>query len=115
MAGDRRLSVTGVVAGVLILIAVIVVAIILFWPAKPKTEPSSTLSVPIERAKNIQCLTQLRKVTAAIQMSAAENGKYPGRLQDLDVLSGTDLICPVSNRAYRYDSISGRVSCPGHD
>ena len=115
MAGDRRIGFTGILAGVLIMAAVTVVALVVFRPSRPKNEPAPHLSVPIERANNIKCLAQLHKITTAIQVYGAENGKYPGRLEDLTVLSPSDLICPVSNRAYAYDSLSGRVSCPGHD
>lgn len=115
MAGERRIGVVGVLVGVLMVAIVIVVALVIFRPARPKSEPAPQLNVPIERAKKIKCLAQLNKVNTAIQLYGAENGNYPSRLEDLTVLSSADLICPVSNRAYLYDSESGRASCPGHD
>ena len=115
MAGDRRIGVVGVLAGVLVLVGVTAVALVVFLPHRPKSAPAPQLSVPIERANNVKCVVQMKKINTAIQMHGSENGKYPGRLEDLTVLSSSDLICPVANRPFLYDSVAGRVSCPGHD
>ena len=115
MAGDRRIGAVGVLVGVVMLACVIVVGLIVFRPARPKSVPQPQLEVPIERANAVKCIVQLNKVNAAIQMYAAENGKYPDRLSDMKILSPSDLNCPVSNRVYIYDANTGRASCSGHD
>jgi len=115
MANNPRIGPAGVLIGAVMLTCVIVAGLIIFRPSRPKSEAAPRLNTPIERASNIKCVSQLRKINTAIQMYGAENGKYPDRLQDLTVLSASDLICPVSNRPYSYDPAAGRASCPGHD
>jgi hypothetical protein len=114
MAGDRRIGIVGIMAGVMVLAGVTAVALVVFLPHRPKSGSSPELSVPIERANNVKCVVQMNKINTALQMYGAENGKYPGRLEDLTVLSSSDLICPVSSRPFLYDSVAGRASCPGH-
>ncbi len=79
MAGDRRINAAGVLAGVLMLLVAAFVAMVVFRPSRPKSEPAPELSVPMERAGNLKCLVQLNRIKAAIQMYGAENGNYPGR------------------------------------
>jgi hypothetical protein len=115
MAGDRRVNYVSVVIGVVALVLGAILAFVIFRPLTPKNTPSPVLNAPIQRAQNLACRAQIRKVETAVQIYAAENGKYPDRLDAVEELSDSDLICPLTNRPYRYDPANGRVSCLGHD
>lgn len=115
MAGDRRINYVSVIIGALSLVLAIILAFVIFRPTTPKKVPSPVLNTPIERAQNLTCLARIRKVETAVQMYAAENGKYPDRLGAVAELADSDLVCPLTNRPYRYDPANGRVSCLGHD
>jgi hypothetical protein len=69
---------------------------------------------PIQRAKNVQCLAQIKKLEMQVQLYSAQNGRYPENLEMLDGLNEIDLYCPVTQSRYGYDLRSGRISCPDH-
>jgi hypothetical protein len=69
---------------------------------------------PVQRAKSVECLAQIRKVEMQVQLYSVQNGRYPERLDMLEALAEPDLHCPVTKSRYMYDPQSGRVSCPDH-
>ncbi len=72
------------------------------------------VSKPIERAKNVQCLSNIHAIEIAIKMHQAENGQYPASLNDLKNPGSVSFICPVNSAAYIYESRTGTVRCPDH-
>lgn len=75
---------------------------------------ASGVESPIKRARNVECLAQVKKVEMHVQIHSVQNGRYPGSLDMVDDLSEADLRCPVTQKDYQYDPQSGRVSCPDH-
>jgi hypothetical protein len=69
---------------------------------------------PVQRAKSVECLAQIRKLELQVQLHSVQSGRYPESLGMLEGLSESDLHCPVTHNYYLYDSQSGRVSCPDH-
>jgi competence protein ComGC len=69
---------------------------------------------PIKRARNVECLAQVKKVEMQVQIYSAQNGRYPESLDMVEGLSEPDLHCPVTQKHYQYDPQSGRISCPDH-
>jgi hypothetical protein len=73
-----------------------------------------TVSAPIQRAHDVECMNYLRQLRAAIQMSQASSEALPRSLSELSSSGVTRemLACPVSRMAYLYDPQTGRVGCP---
>lgn len=72
------------------------------------------------RAKGVQCQSNLRQIRLALQMALqGEEGRPPASLADLSAQGVTPDItrCPVSGQPYSYDPASGKVWCttPGHE
>ncbi|UCG93219.1 MAG: type II secretion system protein GspG [candidate division WOR-3 bacterium] len=101
-----------------IIIALLIAAILAFFAVTYYTgrgqEEAGPVTAPIDRAKVLQCQSQVRKIETAVQMYYAENVTYPTGLRELEGLSETDLYCPVTNSPYDYNPSTGRVTCPGH-
>jgi hypothetical protein len=111
---DRRYGFTALSAIIsLLIIALVAFFAILYYQGQRSLE-SGDIGSPIQRAKNVQCLAQIKKIEMQIQVNGVQNGRYPGDLGKVKGLSESDLRCPVTGSHYLYDVESGRVSCPDH-
>jgi len=77
-------------------------------------------ATPIERAKSVDCMNNLRTIRMAADMyRQTSEDRLPASLADLKSsgISGSVTRCPVSETTYSYDPATGRVWCttPGHD
>jgi len=97
-----------------LLIAAILAFFIITYYTGRKGEEAGPVTAPIDRAKIIQCQSQIRRIETTVQMYYAENVQYPSSLRELEGLSEADFYCPVTNNPYEYNSITGRVTCSGH-
>ena len=69
----------------------------------------------IEKAKSVECASNLRQLRMLVQTEMTVEGEYPRKL---NADSGGALThCPVSGKPYSYDPRTGRVWCttPGHE
>lgn len=94
---------------VLLISAILVVIIVKTMLVGDRNTPTPTAL--IERAKGIECLSNLRSIRARIDYYYSENSRYPAAL---NVLESIMPVCPVSKEAYRYDGATGRLTCPSH-
>jgi len=97
----------------LLVIALIALFAVVYFRGKRGPESPSGDS-PIQRARNVQCLAQIKKIEMQVQLYSVQNGRYPEDLGMLEGLAEPDLRCPITQRHYQYDPQSGRVSCPDH-
>ncbi len=81
--------------------------------------PAGKAHTPMERAKDVVCIEDLRSVRQSIEASHSSDadGKYPAALTDLRELSSELRICPEGKEPYQYDPTTGTVQCvhPGHE
>jgi len=84
-----------------------------------KNAPAGKAHSPMERAKDVVCMENLRSVRQCIEASHAgdSDSKYPGALTEMRELSSELRACPVGKEPYRYDPTTGKVQCvhPGHE
>lgn len=97
------------IAFVVVLISAILVVIVLKTMIADKNQPTPT--APIQRAKAIECLNNLRNARGAVSIYYGEKNEWPSRLADVD---GVVASCPVAGKPYVYDNTTGRISCPAH-
>ncbi len=95
-------------------VVVLISAVLIIIAAKalflgPKNVPTPT--APIEKARAIECLNNLRNLRGSINLYSAEKPGFPTRLEDLE---GASPFCPADNTPYVYDNVTGKVSCPAH-
>jgi len=107
----KVIGLISILISLVVVIILIMTAINIYAGGKTVTK---TVTSPIEKTKNVQCLSQIRRIENAIQIYYVENGKYPERLEDLLDLSPQDHYCPITERLYNYDAAAGRVTCLGH-
>ena len=69
---------------------------------------------PIKRADKLECNSLLSKIQTAVNLYYYENGRYPEKLEDVPDLSGQSFNCPVTQRPYIYDQLSGKIICTDH-
>jgi len=105
-------------AGLSLIISLLVVALIAFLVisylmGQRGQAPGGSVS-PIQRAKNVECLAQIRKIETQVQLYSVQNGQYPESLGELEALKESDLRCPVTGNGFLYDPESGHVSCQDH-
>jgi hypothetical protein len=96
----------------LVIIGIIVIAALSVYTGGTGDEDSKTS--PIERAKNVQCLSQIRRVEMSIQTYRYEHGHFPQTLSELGDMSEEDFFCPVTGSQYTYDVGTGTLNCPDH-
>lgn len=96
----------------LLIIGIIVIAALSVYTGGAGDKESVTS--PIERTKNVQCLSQIRRVEMSIQTYRYECGHFPQSLSELDDMSERDFYCPVTGSPYDYDQETGRLTCPDH-
>ncbi len=84
-----------------------------------KNAPAGKAHSPMERAKDIVCMENLRSVRQCLEASrtAESDGKLPGALTEIRELSGELRACPEGKEPYQYDPATGQVQCihPGHE
>jgi hypothetical protein len=101
-----------------LIIALLIVALITFliisYTLGKGGATSAGVRSPIQRAKSVECLAQIKKVEMQVQLYSAEHGRYPENLEAVEGLTDADLRCPVTGKYYLYDAASGRVSCQDH-
>ncbi len=73
----------------------------------------SVLKQSMDKAKETECMSNLRQVRQALQMASMDTGTFPHTLEELH-LPAEMLKCPVSGKPYLYDPSTGRVQCPTH-
>ena len=80
---------------------------------KGSKEGKSTPKAAMDKAKSVECASNLSQMRALVQMKLADDGKYPDQLE---ASPGIDR-CPISGQPYGYDPHTGRVWCttPGHE
>lgn len=81
-------------------------------------EGNQAQSIPgrsIEKAKTVECASNLRQLRALIEMHVAEHGEYPREFNPGE--QGSIGRCPVSGKPYVYDPRTGQIKCttPGHE
>jgi len=97
----------------LVIVTLIALFAVLYLRGQRGFEPARGDS-PVQRARNVQCLAQIKKIEMQVQLYRVQNDRYPEALEMLEGLSEPDLCCPVTRSHYQYDPQSGRVSCPDH-
>ena len=83
-----------------------------------KNAPAGKAHTPLERAKDVVCMENLRSVRQSIEASrAGDDSKFPGALTEIRELSGELRACPEGKEAYQYDATTGKIRCvhPGHE
>ena len=96
----------------LLIIGIIVIAALSVYTGGPGDKESVTS--PIERTKNVQCFSQIRRVEMSVQTYRYEHNHFPQSLSELDDMSERDFYCPVTGSPYVYDANTGTLSCPDH-
>ena len=75
---------------------------------------------PVQRARDIECMNNLRSLRQSIDMYRIDHEGPPPNLESLAstyTSAGTLFRCPVGGENYIYDANSGSVRCPhpGHE
>jgi len=78
-----------------------------------ETRAKSMPGAALERARSVECMTNLSQIRQAISLHAMGETQPPPSLEDLRLPPQTTR-CPVSGEPYLYDHFTGRVSCPTH-
>ncbi len=78
-------------------------------------EKKSVPARSIEKAKSVECASNLNQCRQLIQMYVIENGQYPKEFNPGE--QGSLGRCPVSGKPYVYDPETGKIHCttPGHE
>ncbi|MBI3946882.1 MAG: hypothetical protein HY321_13245 [Armatimonadetes bacterium] len=90
-------------------------------PTGTAAVPTRGAAAPTDRARGIECQSNLNQIRQAITMSRTTSEGMPASLADLVTMGVTPTIraCPVGGAgyAYAYDPRTGRVGCryPGHE
>ncbi|MEO0095216.1 MAG: type II secretion system protein GspG [candidate division WOR-3 bacterium] len=98
-------------------VGLVIVAILVYKAGTVYTrgvKDAQHATAPLERARILQCQTQVKKIENAIRLYYTENGKYPERLDELNDISLQEKYCPVTGQAYIYSPEDGTVICPQH-
>lgn len=84
-----------------------------------KNAPAGKAHTAIERARDVECMENLRSVRQSIEAAHASDpdGKYPASLNEMRELSSELRACPEGKELYQYDPETGKVRCvhPGHE
>lgn len=80
----------------------------------PARDGQPSVAAPVERAKGVECMNNLRQIRAAIQMQRTSGETGPGSLGELtrQGIPRSMLACPVSKLAYGYRGDTSQVWCP---
>ncbi len=96
----------------LLIIGIIVIAALSVYTGG--TSDKESVTSPIERTRNVQCLAQIRRVETSLQVYRYEHNTFPQSLEELDDMSDSDFYCPVTGSQYEYDPMTGKLQCPDH-
>jgi len=79
----------------------------------PANEGQPSRAAPVERAKGVECMNNLRQVRSALQIYRTSNESGPANLGELtrQGLPQSMLSCPVSHLPYGYREQTGQVWC----
>ena len=112
---DKRRSGFAALSVIMSLLTIALIALIAIILLRgPQGSSGSGAESPIQRAKNVHCLAQIKKIEMEVQLYCVQHGKYPASLGMLGGLEESDFQCPVTGTGYEYDPHSGRISCPDH-
>jgi prepilin-type N-terminal cleavage/methylation domain-containing protein len=107
---------------ILVVLAIIVVLSSITYSVylgHSKGAPPGKAHSPMERAKDVVCMENLRSVRQCIEASRTgeTDGKFPGALTEMRELSSELRECPEGKEPYQYDPMTGKVHCvhPGHE
>jgi prepilin-type N-terminal cleavage/methylation domain-containing protein len=110
---------------ILVVVAIIVViSSITFsvYLGHSKNAPAGKAHAPMERARDVVCMQNLRSVRQCIEAARsldtdASEPRFPAALTDMRELSGELRACPEGKEPYQYDPTTGKVRCvhPGHE
>ncbi len=105
-----------VVMAILVVLSGITYSVLL---GHSKNAPPGKAHSPMERAKDVVCMENLRSARQCIEASRTgdTDGKFPGALIEMRELSGELRACPEGKEPYQYDPATGQVKCvhPGHE
>jgi type II secretory pathway pseudopilin PulG len=107
----KGMAIIAILFSLVIAAIVIYVAIILYTGGKGQDE---TIKSPLERGKAVQCLAQVRRLETALQMYRVQHGEFPQALSELEDMSESEFVCPVTGSQYEYDPTTGKITCPDH-
>lgn len=81
-----------------------------------KNAAGKTIDSPIQRAKGVECSSNLQQIRQSLQMAGISEER-PQSLQELRGLPSSMLKCPIGGEDYRFDPQSQKVMCPrpGHE
>ena len=84
-----------------------------------KNAPAGKAHSPIERAKDVVCMENLRSVRQCIEAerSTDTDSALPQALTEMRGLTADLRACPEGKEPYQYDPSTGKVQCvhPGHE
>ncbi len=84
-----------------------------------KNAPPGKAHSPMERARDVVCMQNLRSVRQCIEASRSgdSDSKFPGALTEVRELTADLRACPEGKEPYQYDPATGQVHCvhPGHE
>ena len=95
-------------------VVILITAILVFLLTKTLlvgTKDTPPPGAAIDRAKAIQCLSNLKSVRGKVELHYLENNRYPYSLSELE---GVTSKCPVTDQNYSYENTTGKVKCPAH-
>jgi prepilin-type N-terminal cleavage/methylation domain-containing protein len=74
---------------------------------------TSTPGQALERAKLVECASNLQTLRGEIELFQIDNDRFPQKFNPSPPLGA----CPVSGKPYQYDPQTGRIWCttPGHE
>jgi hypothetical protein len=108
----RSLGLIPIIGSLLIVAILVVVAVQIYGGGKG--EETETLTKSIDRAAGVQCRTQIRNLTVALEFYITQHGHFPSDLNGLEHVTTEMLVCPVTQEPYGYDHETGKVYCPEH-
>ena len=107
---------------ILVVLAIIVVLSSISYSVyhgHSKNAPAGKAHAPMERARDVECMSNLRSVRQSIEVSRVSDSdtKFPASLTELRELPAELRACPEGKEPYQYDANTGQVHCvhPGHE
>lgn len=105
---------------VVVILAILAAFLLPRYMSSTKLPGGKTAGSPMQKAKGVECTTNLLQVRQAYTMATQMGDETrPGSLQDLRTYGVTDSLmkCPVGGTPYRFNPANGQVGCayPGHE
>ena len=104
----------------ILVVAIIIIALAAWlfpkFLSSTKNAAGKTIDSPIQRAKGVECSSNLQQIRQSLQM-AGMSEERPQSLQELRGIPASMFKCPISGEDYRFDPQSQKVMCPraGHE